>query len=372
MKKILIAPDSFKGTMSSLEVCSIIAKSFSKMFKNPIITLPIADGGEGSIEAFLHVKKGKKIYLKTTSPDFKTIDSYYAILEDNTAIVEVATTAGLGLVKDKNPALTTTCGVGEQIKDAIENGCKKVIVCLGGSATNDAGCGLVSALGAKFYDKNGKKFIPVGSTLKKIAHIELNELNNRVDGVSFTTICDITNPLYGKNGAAYVFAPQKGANEAMVKLLDENLKFLNEKVKKLFNIDMQTISGSGAAGGMGGGAVAFLNSNLKLGIDVILENASFDELIKDCALVVSGEGKLDSQSVDGKVICGIAKRCNRANVPLVCIVGGYEGEVDKFYELGVNALFPTTTMPRGLNEQNVKKNLADVSLNVARMLKLKV
>ncbi len=313
MKKILIAPDSFKGTISSLEVCDILKQSFSQVFKNEIITLPIADGGEGSIDAFLHIKKGKKVYLKTKDPYFNDIESFYGLLEDGTAIIEMATSAGLPLVKEKNPLLTTTYGVGQQILHAVQNGSKTIIICLGGSATNEAGCGLACALGAKFFHKDGKEFIPLGQSLKDIENIDLEDLKKNLQGVKINTMCDINNPFYGKNGAAYVFAPQKGADENMVKILDENLKALNDKIKELFNLDLQEVAGSGAAGGMGGGMLAFLDSKLKFGIDVILENAHFDELLKDTLFVISGEGKTDSQSIGGKALCGIAKRCKASN-----------------------------------------------------------
>ncbi len=366
MKYILIAPDSFKGTISSLEACEILRKSFGKAFENKIITLPIADGGEGSCDAFLHFKKGKKVYLKTLNPNFKKIKSFYALLEDKTAIIEMATTAGILLASDKNPMLTTTYGVGEQIKHAIKNGCKKIIICLGGSATNDAGCGLASALGAKFFDMEGKEFIPTGGTLERIEEIDLKELKKNIKNIKIITMCDINNPFHGSHGAAYVFGPQKGADEDMVKVLDKNLKALNKKIKSLFKIDLQSIPGSGAAGGMGGGMVAFLGSPLKMGIEIILKHANFDKLLKKSCLVVSGEGKIDSQSIDGKAICGIAGKCKKAGVPLVCIVGGYEGDLQKFYDLGVNCIFSTNKMPKLLEAKNAKQDLADTALNVAK------
>lgn len=371
MKNILIAPDSFKGTISSLEVCEILKKSFGEVFRDTDIkTLPIADGGEGSIDAFLHVKSGKRLHVNTKDPYFKPMKSFYGLLDDGTAIIEMATTAGLPLVKEKNPLLTTTYGVGEQIKDAIEKGSKRIIICLGGSATNDAGCGLACALGAKFLDKHNKEFIPTGGTLKQIKDIDLTNLKKLLKGVHIQTMCDINNPFYGKNGAAFVFAPQKGADKAMVKTLDENLQALNEKVKELFGVDLQQIKGSGAAGGMGGGMVAFLGSKLEMGIEIILENANFEKLLKNASLVISGEGKIDSQSIDGKAISGIAKKCQKAGVPLVCIVGGYEGDLQKFYDIGVYSIFSTNKMPQKLADTQACQNLKDTATNVAKSLKL--
>lgn len=372
MKSIIVAPDSFKGTLGSLEVCSIVKDVLEEYVDNKIITLPIADGGEGTIEAFLHQSGGRKVFLKTKDPYFNEVESFYGILKDNTAIIEMATTAGLPLVKEKNPSLTTTFGVGEQILDAIQKGCKHIIVALGGSATNDGGAGAACALGGKFFDKKGASFIPTGGTLDKIEQINLTKLQEKIKNISISTMCDINNPFYGKKGAAYVFAAQKGADESMIKRLDSNLFHLNEKVKELFDINLQLLKGSGAAGGMGGGMVAFFGSTLKSGIDIILENASFDKLLLKSSLVITGEGKIDSQSIDGKAICGIASWCKKANVPLVCIVGGYEGDLERFYKLGISAIFSTNKMPLDFEISKVyaKENLRDCTENIIRALKL--
>lgn len=374
MKKIIIAPDSFKGTLSSIEVCSIVENVLKKYVDNEIVSLPIADGGEGTIDAFLHQRRGGKVFLKTQDPYFNEIESFYGLLEDGTAIVEMATTAGLPLVEVKNPLLTTTFGVGEQIKDAIEKGSKHIIVALGGSATNDGGCGAACALGAKFYDKNGDSFIPTGGTLGKIEKIDLKALRKAIENVKITTMCDINNPFHGKKGAAFVFGPQKGADEEMVKVLDKNLISLNEKIKALYGIDLQTQEGSGAAGGMGGGMVAFFNSKLKLGIEIVLENASFESLLQNASLVITGEGKIDSQSIGGKAICGLARECKKEKVPLVCIVGGYEGELEKFYKLGISAIFSINKMPLDFEtaKHYAKENLKDSVINVVKALKLTI
>lgn len=374
MKKIIIAPDSFKGTLSSIQVCTIIQEVLGKYFDNEIIALPIADGGEGTIDAFLHQQKGKKVWIKTKDPYFNQIDSFYGLLEDGTAIIEMATTAGLPLVKTKNPLLTTTFGVGEQIDDAIKKGSKNIIVALGGSATNDAGCGAACVLGAKFYDKDGKEFIPIGGTLGKIKNIDLSMLHKKIENIKITTMCDINNPFYGKKGAAFVFAPQKGATKEMVQVLDENLRSLSEKIEQYYGINLQKQEGSGAAGGMGGGMVAFFRSKLQLGIEIVLENASFDMLLKKSCLVITGEGKIDSQSIDGKAICGIAKRCKEAQVPLICIVGGYEGDLQKFYDLGVSAIFSTNKMPLDfqISKHYAKENLQDSMINIVKALKLNI
>lgn len=367
---IIIAPDSFKGTLSSLEVCNITKKAFLKANPNlNIKTIPIADGGEGSVDAFLHSVGGEKISLSTKGANFEKIQSFYAILKNKTAVIEMAASAGFSIAKVKNPKLTTTYGVGELIKNAIKKGSKDIIVALGGSSTNDAGCGAACALGAKFYDLNNKEFIPTGGSLKDIKNIDLSQIKANLQGINITTMCDINNPMYGKNGAAFIFAPQKGANENDVLELDFGLTHLANLAKDKFDIDLQNIKGAGAAGAMGAGMVLFFNSKLKMGIDVVLESVKFDDLLKNANLVISAEGNLDAQSLSGKVIVGIAKHTKKANVKLIAIVGGYD-EIDKIYELGVNSVFSINTKPENFEiaKYKSKENLRKTAYNLARAL----
>lgn len=342
IKKIILIPDSFKGTMSSKKICNIMEMAIKKQCTNAnIISIPVADGGEGSVDAFLSSLGGKKIYVNVTGPKFKTIKSFYGILADKkTAVIEMASCAGLPLVEKKpNPETTTTYGCGELILDALAHGCTKIIMGLGGSATNDAGCGMVAALGVRFFGKNKKEFIPVGKTLRNILHIDMSHLDQRLRKIKIITMCDIDNPLFGQTGAAFVFAPQKGADAKMVSRLDEGLKHLASIVKLELGKDKSQLQGAGAAGGMGYAMNVFLNSKLQSGIETVLDTVGFDKIAKDADFVFSGEGKIDEQSLHGKVIAGIAKRCKKAKVPLIAIVGDIGDGIEKLYSRGVSAIF---------------------------------
>ena len=341
LNKIILIPDSFKGTMSSTEICEIMSKVVHKYFPcAEIISVPVADGGEGSVDAFLTAVGGKKVILNVKGPYFEEIQSFYGILPDNTAIIEMAAAAGLPLVGNKRyPEKTTTYGVGQLIEHAAKAGCKRIIVGLGGSCTNDGGVGAVTALGVSFIDETGSNFIPVGESLDKIASIDVSGLNPALKGIEIITMCDIDNPLCGSQGAAVVFAPQKGANEEVVQMLDANLGHLAEVIKRDLGKDIMNIAGAGAAGGMGGGMSAFLNSRLQMGIETVLDTVGFDSMLKDADLVITGEGKIDSQSLRGKVVMGVARRTKKAGVTLIAIVGDIGNHIEKAYEEGVNAIF---------------------------------
>ncbi|WMJ22823.1 glycerate kinase [Paludicola sp. MB14-C6] len=342
MKKIVLIPDSFKGTMSSGEICDIMEKSIKKTYPSAqIISIPVADGGEGSVDAFLCAVGGEKKKVIVKGPYFEDVEAFYGVIDNGeTAIIEMAACAGLPLVGDnKNPKATTTYGVGQLILSALEQGCKKIIMGLGGSATNDAGTGAAAALGIKFTDSNNKEFIPVGGTLKNIAHIDMTELDNRLKSVQFITMCDIDNPLFGESGAAFIFAPQKGATPNDVLELDDGLKHISNIIKKDLNKDVSELKGAGAAGGMGGGMVAFFNSKLQMGIETVLDTVNFDSLAKDADMVFSGEGKIDSQSIRGKVVIGVAKRTKLYDIPLVAIVGDIGDDIEEAYDKGVSAIF---------------------------------
>ncbi len=341
MYKVILIPDSFKGTMSSTEICEIMSKVVHKYFPcAEIISVPVADGGEGSVDAFLTAVGGKKVILNVKGPYFEEIQSFYGILPDNTAIIEMAAAAGLPLIGNKRyPEKTTTYGVGQLIEHAAKAGCKRIIVGLGGSCTNDGGVGAMTALGVRFIDETGSNFIPVGETLGKIASIDVSGLNPALKGIEIITMCDIDNPLCGSQGAAVVFAPQKGANEDVVQMLDANLGHLAEVIKKDLGKDIMNIAGAGAAGGMGGGMSAFLNSRLQMGIETVLDTVGFDSMLKDADLVITGEGKIDSQSLRGKVVMGVARRTKKAGVTLIAIVGDIGDHIEKAYEEGVNAIF---------------------------------
>jgi glycerate kinase len=342
MSKFLLIPDSFKGTMSSDEICSIMEKAVRRNYPDAqIISIPVADGGEGSVDAFLKAMSGEKVVVTVKGPFSQDMEAFYGIIENGgTAIIEMAACAGLPLVeKNPDPTRTTTYGVGQLIEDAIKRGCKKIIMGLGGSCTNDAGTGAAAALGVVFTNNQGEAFIPTGGTLKDIAHIDKSKLLPSLKEIELITMCDIDNPLYGEKGAAYVFAPQKGASPEVVKELDDGLRHLDQILQKDLKLSLAEIKGAGAAGGMGCGMVAFFGSTLQMGIETVLDTVKFDELLKDADYVFSGEGKIDTQSIRGKVVIGIAKRTKKANVPLIAFVGDIGDGIKEAYDLGVSGIF---------------------------------
>ncbi|MFU0831576.1 MAG: Glycerate 2-kinase [Oscillospiraceae bacterium] len=341
MKKVLLIPDSFKGTMSSIEICGIMKDTILKYFPHAdVLSIPVADGGEGSVDAFLAANGGEKISLTVKGPYFEDIPAFYGKLPDGTAVVEMAAAAGLPLVgENRSAGKTTTYGVGQLIAHAAESGCRKIIVGLGGSATNDGGTGAASALGVRFRDKNGKDFIPVGETLGNIASIDVSGMNPALHNVELITMCDIDNPLCGPRGAAAVFGPQKGATKEEVLQLDRNLEHLAEVVRKDLGKDILSLPGAGAAGGMGGGMAAFFDSHLQMGIETVLDTVHFDEQLSGADFVFTGEGKLDSQSMGGKVVIGVARRAKKQGVPLIAVVGDIGDEITQAYDEGVSAIF---------------------------------
>lgn len=374
MKKLIISPDKFKGTLSAPEICDIIEAEFKKEFNDlSVIKLPIADGGDGTAQCFLSREGAKKVPCEVYDPFFERHESYYVTLGD-TAVIEMALYSGLALAGErKNPLTATTYGVGQAALRAIKNGAKKVVFALGGSATNDMACGLLCAMGMKFFDRDGKAFIPAGGTLCDIADYDTSDLEYNTRGVEFEVMCDIDNPLYGEKGAAYVFAPQKGADENAVKLLDDGLRHLSALYTKKTSVDVSQIPGAGAAGGMGAGIHAFLGASLRSGIEVVLDTFGFDSLLSDCDMVITGEGRLDEQTLGGKVICGISARCKRHGVPLVAICGDTSLCPDQIYDIGVTSVFSINTAPIPFDEARhlSAQNLTATARNIAKLLKLK-
>ena len=344
MKKIILIPDSFKGTLTSSQVCDIIEGEIIKKYSNAnIIKIPVADGGEGSVDAFLKAVGGEKVYVKVNNPYFEIMTSFYGLIDNGkTAVIEMATCAGLPLVEDrKDPTKTTTYGVGELIIHAIAKGVKKIIIGLGGSCTNDGGVGCAAALGVKFYNQNGVSFIPVGGTLKDISKIDISSINKDILNIEIITMCDIDNPLYGKQGAAYVFAPQKGADNKMVEFLDDNLIALANRVNLDLNFTNWDFKGAGAAGGMGYGMKVFLNSKIQMGIDTVLDVVDFNRIAKDADYIITGEGKIDYQSLRGKVVIGVARRAKSFNSKVIAVVGSKGEGADGAYQEGVDEIVVT-------------------------------
>jgi glycerate kinase len=377
MKKFLLIPDSFKGTMSSPEICEIMASSIHKFYPEAeVLSIPVADGGEGSVEAFLSAVGGEKKELAVKGPFFNEVPAFYGIIDGGkTAVIEMSAASGLPLASalavsagKLDPEKATTYGAGQLIGAALKAGCKKIIVGLGGSATNDGGCGAAAALGVKFFDAAGNSFVPTGGTLKDIRNISTGNLNPALRDVELVTMCDIDNPLTGPNGAAHVFGPQKGADEAMVKSLDAGLKHLAQVVKSELKLDYETMNGAGAAGGMGYGMKVFFSSKLQMGIETVLDTVRFDELLKGADMVFSGEGKIDTQSLRGKVVTGIARRTKKAGVPLIAVVGDIGDGIEAAYKAGVSAIF---SINRVAVDFSVAKSRAknDMSLTMDNILR---
>ena len=372
MNKAVLIPDSFKGTLSSIEICTIISDKIYKHFPHcHVVSIPVADGGEGSVDCFLSALGGEKIVETVSSPYFEDMESFYGLIND-TAVIEMAACAGLPLVEDrKNPSLTTTYGVGQLIMSAAKKGCKKIIVGLGGSSTNDGGCGAAAAVGVKFYDKKGNEFIPIGKTLIDIDRIDLSHKAKELDNIEIITKCDIDNPMYGTTGAAYIFGPQKGADEKMILELDKGLKNLCDVIERETGKDLKDVPGSGAAGAMGAGMIAFFNSVLQMGIETVLDTVKFDEIIEDADMIFTGEGRVDTQSLRGKVVIGVGKRAKNKNIPVTVIAGGAANNIDDAYDMGVTSIFTINRLPEDfeISRHKSKENLEATIDNILRLIK---
>lgn len=375
MQNFILVPDSFKGTLSAIEVCNIMKSSIKNLYKDAnIISVPVADGGEGTVDAFLYALGGEKksVWVSDAFNEQKIL-AHYAMLKDDIAVIEMATCAGLPLVKNRlEPDKTTTFGVGELIIDAINSGAKKIILGLGGSATNDGGCGMAAALGVKFKDEQDQEFIPTGGTLSQIYKIDMNNIYSKIKDVEFVSMCDVDNPLCGKLGASAVFAPQKGADEDMVKLLDEGLAHLAKIIKRDLHIAVKDIKGAGAAGGLGAGSIAFLQSKLTKGIDVILDTINFDELVSKADIVFTGEGKFDSQSLHGKVVMGVANRSQKYKTPVIVVTGAIGENIQEAYNKGITAIFSINkeAMEFSKSALKSKENMILTMENILRLLKI--
>ena len=373
MRKCVVVSDSFKGTLSSLQICSICSDHIRAVFPDcEVITLPVADGGEGTVDCFVSALGAVPVNAEVTGALGERTDAVYAVL-DGTAFIEMSSAAGLPSVGDrKEPGIATTYGVGELIRDAVDRGCRKILLGLGGSATNDAGCGCAAALGTVFRDKEGREFVPTGDTLGLISEYDGSKTADLLSGVSVTAICDVRNPLYGPQGAAFVFAPQKGADGQEVLLLDEGLRHIGGLMQKESGKDVADIPGAGAAGGLGAGVVAFLGGELKPGIEAVLDVLDFDSIAADADLVITGEGKLDSQSFQGKVIDGVSKRTQRMGVPLIAVVGMEDGTADDPLGHGISAVFTTNraSLPFEELKSRAAEDYAATLDNILRLIQI--
>ena len=367
MKKCIVISDSFKGTLSTLDICAIAREVFPAHFPDcELVTLPVADGGEGTVACFLEALQAQPVTVSISGPFGEPIQAVYA-RKNSLAVIEMASAAGLPLAGERrDPETATTYGVGQLIRHAVEQGCTDILLGLGGSATNDGGCGCAAALGTRFFDAAGNSFVPVGGTLADIAHIDVRERCRLLENVRVTVMCDVENPLFGPNGAAWVFGPQKGADDSIAARLDDGLRHLDRVLQQDLGLHLADLPGAGAAGGMGAGSIAFLGGTLRSGIEAVLDAVDFDRRLDGTDLVITGEGRIDAQSVQGKVISGIARRTAPRNIPLVAIVGGIGPGAEAAYRLGLTAMFSINRAAESFAEsaprsaENYRRTLADL------------
>ncbi len=365
MTKIIIAPDKFKGSLTALEFCDIVANVINRHLPNAeIIKLPLADGGDGTVVLIQYYLQGNQIEISVKDPLLRNIKAKYILSKDNkTAYIEMAEASGLRLLnkKEYNPLLTSTFGTGELISDAIKKGAKHIILGVGGSATNDAGMGMAKALGFRFYDTQGNELKGIGNDLQKLAHINTENVNKNIRNIKFELACDVENPLFGKNGAAYIYAPQKGATSEMVKELDRGLQNFNKFVEKQFDADLQKLKGSGAAGGLAGGCSVFLNAQLKSGIDLIKQIANFSNKINNADWIITGEGKFDQQTLSGKVIKGIIDEVKHQKVALFC--GKIDLPISDLENIPIDYIAETCSMAENIQDSidNADKYLYELT-----------
>lgn len=351
MRKIVVASDSFKGSVSSAEVADCAEVAIHKVFPDcEVVKIPVGDGGEGTVDTLIAALDGEAVPCRVHDPLMRPIEAVYGILGDKrTAVIEMAAASGLTLIpsSERNPMLTTTYGTGELIKDALSRGCRNFLIGIGGSATNDGGTGMLRALGFRFLDKSGDELGLGGQALSRICSVDHSGVSPSLGEASFTIACDVNNPFYGERGAAYVFARQKGADDAMIRSLDEGLRNFAEVIERTEGIAVNRIPGSGAAGGLGGGFVAFLKATLQPGIQMVLEALRFDERIRDADLIITGEGKLDKQTCMGKTPWGVLRAGSRQGIPVI-VIGGSVEAVEALNESGFLAVLPLLPYPVSL------------------------
>jgi len=358
---ILVAPDSFKDSLSASEVSRIISEAISAVIPSASIRkIPISDGGEGLLEALLTPLQGTLVSVSVKDPLHRTIEASYGLVDQGkTAIIEMATASGLELlsIEERNPLITSTYGTGELIKNALDKGCTKIIIGLGGSATNDGGIGMIKALGGLFLDQYNQEIPDGGGALSTLHSIDLSGLDKRLQQVAIVCACDVDNPLTGTSGASYVYAKQKGASDNMLAVLDSNLSNYATVIKATLNKDLEHISGTGAAGGTAMGLLAFLDATLTPGIALITELLHLEKHIKEAQLVVTGEGKIDIQTLHGKTIMGIASLAKKHSIPVLVFTGSIGHGISEIYDQGVTAIFSIVSEPMSL--ETAIKNAAE-------------
>lgn len=342
--KLLFASDSFKGTLSSEQIINLLTDSANRIFPGcETLGVPIADGGEGTVDAVIAVTKGELRSVRVHGPLMEETQAVYGVFHGDSAIIEMAAASGLPMVpaEKRNPLHTTTYGTGELIKDALDNGYRRLSIAIGGSATNDGGMGAMRALGVRFLDKDGAELSGVGADLARVADIDVSGLHSAVKDADITVMCDVNNPLTGPDGATYTFGKQKGGTPEILDELELGMKQYAAVMRDKLGLDVENLAGAGAAGGLGAALCGYLEATLKSGIETVLDLIDFDGLLEGTDLVVTGEGRIDWQSAFGKVPSGVGLRCKAKSIPAIAIVGGMGNGAEKIYEFGVDSIVPT-------------------------------
>ena len=371
--KILIAPDKFKHSLSSFEVCAAIIEGLSAASDSfTFTTLPLADGGDGLSEIISHYTSAKKQTVRAFDPLFREIETSFLVSEDGeTVFIEMAKASGLQLLQpsEYNPMLTSTYGTGQLIKEAINRKARNIILGIGGSATNDAGIGMAAALGYRFFDEHGNELKPVGENLIRICSIDTSAAIN-TGNIRIEVACDVSNPLTGENGAAAIYAPQKGAGPEIVIQLEKGMIHFAEILKHQLGKDINAIEGAGAAGGLGAGCIAFLNAKLISGIELALQYSEAEKHIINADVVITGEGKIDEQTLSGKVLSGLAKLCLRHKKPLIALCGTLDLTEEQLKQSGITSAFSILNRPMPLSEayKDAHKMLSETSMNIGKLL----
>ncbi|MEC1268180.1 glycerate kinase [Bacillus vallismortis] len=366
--KIIIAPDSFKESLSALEAADAIERGFQSVFPGADYRkLPMADGGEGTVQSLVDATTGWIKEQVVTGPLGEPVEAFFGMMGDGkTAVIEMAAASGLHLVpvERRNPLVTTTRGTGELMAAALDAGAEHLMIGIGGSATNDGGAGMIQALGGRLLDESGREIGPGGGALSQLASLDISELDPRLENVKLEVACDVDNPLTGPKGAAAVFGPQKGATEDMVDVLDQNLAHFADVTEKALGTTSREIKGAGAAGGLGWSLLAFLDADLKRGIDIVLEAVDFADEVQDADLVITGEGRIDSQTIYGKTPIGVAKAAKSYDVPVIGIAGSVSRDSDAVYQHGIDALF--SIVPGAVPLEDAVEHAAEYMERTAR------
>ena len=350
--KIVIAPDSFKGSLTALQVAEAMEVGLRRVFPDATIEkVPMADGGEGTVQSLVDATGGEILTAQVMDPLGNTIDAQYGVLGDGvTAVIEMAEASGLTLVPldKRDPRVTTTYGTGELIRSALAHGCRKLIIGIGGSATNDGGAGMAQALGAKLLTASGEQIKPGGDHLATLNSIDLSELDPRITETETVVACDVNNPLTGEQGASYVYGPQKGATREMIEMLDANLAHFDKILQRDLSKSVGNVPGAGAAGGLGAGLMAFVDASLKSGIEIVTEAAQLSKRLADADLVITGEGQINFQTVFGKTPVGVARVAKTHNIPVIAIAGSIADDSDGVYDAGIDAMIDIVPEPMPL------------------------